>query len=410
LTPELLGSILARAQGEIPLWERDKNLSRIDGEIPEEENGMSVLFTETQINGMTLPNRFVRSATWAGMAIEDGACTPDLVNLITNLAHGGVGLIITGHAYVRPDGKAGPHQLGVYKDELIPGLRGMVQKVHELGGKIVLQMTHAGFFANPRLTGAMPLAPSAVEGLAKTPRREMTREDIREAIEAFRAAAMRAKEAGFDGVQIHAAHGYLFSQFLSPLLNRRTDEYGGEIHNRARALVEALHEIRGAVGRDYPILVKLNSQDFVEDGLFLEDSVQAGVMLAHEGIDAIEVSGGLPISRELGPIRKGIDSEDREAYFRAEARAFKERVSVPLVLVGGIRSYQVAERLIEDGVCDYISMCRPFIREPGLINRWRSGDLRKAACISDSGCLKLAGAGEGIYCVKDKDTSSETQL
>jgi 2,4-dienoyl-CoA reductase-like NADH-dependent reductase (Old Yellow Enzyme family) len=371
---------------------------------------MSVLFTETQINGMTLPNRFVRSATWAGMAAEDGACTPHLVNLMTNLAQGGVGLIITGHAYVRPDGQVSPHQLGVYKDELIPGLRGMVQKVHDLGGKIALQMTHAGFFASPKLTGVTPLAPSAVEGLTKTHRKEMTHGDIREAIEAFRAAAMRAKEAGFDGVQIHAAHGYLFSQFLSPLLNRRTDEYGGEIHNRARVLVEALHAIRGAVGRDYPILVKLNSQDFYEDGLFLEDSVQAGLMLANEGIDAIEVSGGLPISRELGPIRKGINSEDREAYFRAEARAFKERVSVPLILVGGIRSYQVAERLVEDGVCDYISMCRPFIREPHLINRWRSGDLRKAACISDSRCLAIAAAGEGIYCVIDKDTPRETQI
>jgi 2,4-dienoyl-CoA reductase-like NADH-dependent reductase (Old Yellow Enzyme family) len=369
---------------------------------------MSILFTETQINGMTLQNRFVRSATWAGMATEEGTCTPDLVNLMVNLAQGGVGLIITGHAYVRQDGRVTPHQLGLHKDELIPGLQGMVHKVHEHGGKIVLQMTHAGFFASPRLTGTTPLAPSAVEGLAKTPRMEMTRDDIREVIEAFRAAAMRAKEAGFDGVQIHAAHGYLFSQFLSPLLNRRTDEYGDEIHNRARALVEALHAIRDAVGRDYPILVKLNSQDFYDDGLFLEDSVQAGVMLAQEGIDAIEVSGGLPISGELGPIRKGIGSEDREAYFQEEARAFKERVSVPVILVGGIRSYGVAERLVEDGVCDYISMCRPFIREPYLINRWKSGDLRKAACISDSRCLAIATAGEGIYCVKDKDTSRES--
>jgi 2,4-dienoyl-CoA reductase-like NADH-dependent reductase (Old Yellow Enzyme family) len=370
---------------------------------------MTTLFTETQINGMTLSNRFVRSATWSAMASEDGRCTPKLVNLMTNLAQGGVGLIITGHAYVRQDGQAGPNQLGVYSDELIPGLRDMAQKVHNHGGKIVLQISHAGFYASSKLTGVTPMAPSAVEGLVKTPRREMTPEDTREAIEAFGRAAKRAKGAGFDGVQIHAAHGYLFSQFLSPLLNRRSDEYGGEIHNRAKALVEVVQEIRSAVGKGYPILVKMNSQDFYEDGLFLEDSVQAGVMLAEEGIDALEVSGGLPISGELGYVRKEITSEDREAYFKDEARIFRQRISIPLILVGGIRSYGVAEGLVEDGVCDYISMSRPFIREPNLINRWRSGDLRKATCISDNRCLTAAIKGEGIYCVTDNTTPREPQ-
>ncbi|MBW1690737.1 MAG: NADH:flavin oxidoreductase [Deltaproteobacteria bacterium] len=363
---------------------------------------MAALFEKTQINGMTLPNRFVRSATWSGMATKQGACTQKLVNLMTSLAQGGVGVIITGHAYVRQDGQAGPNQLGVYSDELLPGLRGMVRTVHDNGGKIVLQLAHAGFFANAKLTGKTPLAPSAIEGLAKSPRREMTHQDIREVIQAFGNAAMRAKEAGFDGVQIHAAHGYLLSQFLSPLLNIRTDEYGGEIHNRARALVETLQAIRGAVGRDYPVLVKMNSGDFMEGGLVVEDSAQIGRMLKEQGIDAIELSGGLPMARESGSIRRGITSEDREAYFEDEARAFKKVLSVPLILVGGIRSFQVAERLVEDGVCDYVSMSRPFIREPNLINRWRSGDLRKSTCISENSCLTAAGAGEGIYCVTEK--------
>jgi len=304
---------------------------------------------------------------------------------------------------VRQDGQAGPNQLGAYSDELIPGLRDMAQKIHDHGGKITLQVSHAGFFANSRVTGITPIGPSALEGMVKAPRREMTHQDIRELINAFGAAAMRAREAGFDGVQIHAAHGYLLSQFLSPKLNRRSDEYGGAIGNRARVLLEVFRAIRGAVGRDYPVLVKLNSQDFVDGGLTLEDSVQVGLMLEDEGIDAVELSGGLLISKESGSIRKGIISEDREAYFKDEARAFKEKLSVPLILVGGIRSFQVAERLVKDGVADYLSMSRPFIREPDLINRWRAGDLRKSTCISENSCLTAAMGGEGIYCVTEKN-------
>jgi 2,4-dienoyl-CoA reductase-like NADH-dependent reductase (Old Yellow Enzyme family) len=363
---------------------------------------MTVLFAETKINGVSLSNRFVRSATWSAMAAQDGRSTPQLVNLLTKLAQGGVGLIITGHAYVSRDGQAGTKQLGAYSDELVPGLRDMVQKIHDHGGKIMLQLSHAGFFSNPKVTRTTPIAPSALKGMAKVPRKEMTNRDIRAVIQAFRAAAMRARQAGFDGVQMHAAHGYLLSQFLSPKLNHRTDEYGGAIENRARVLLEVFRAIRGAVGQDYPVLVKLNSQDFVDGGLTLEDSIQAGLMLEDEGISAIELSGGLPISGELGAIRKGIISEDREAYFKDEARAFKERLSVPLVLVGGIRSFQVAERLVNDGVADYLSMSRPFIREPDLINRWKAGDLRRSTCISENSCLTAAIRGEGIYCVTEK--------
>lgn len=363
---------------------------------------MTTLFTETRINGMTLSNRFVRSATRSAMATEEGACTPQMVDLITNLAEGGVGLIITGHAYVRKDGQAAPNQLGVYSDELVPGLRDMVEKVHDHGGKIVLQLAHAGLCANVKLTGKIPLGPSLLRGLKHAPAIELTHRDIRELIEAFSAAAMRAKEAGFDGVQIHAAHGYLLSQFLSPIFNHRTDEYGGGNQGRARALLDVLQAARDTVGKDYPILIKMNSQDFAENGLVLEDSVQVGLMLADKGIDAIELSGGFPISKELGSIRTGITSQDREAYFQDEARAFKEKLSVPVILVGGIRSFEVAKRLVEDGGCDYISMSRPLIREPNLINRWRSGDLGKATCISDNRCLTAAREGQGIYCVMEK--------
>ena len=213
---------------------------------------MSKLFEPSEINGMKLANRFVRSATWEGMAADDGACTPKLTDLMVGLARGGVGLIISSHAYVSPEGQAGPWQLGIYDDRLIPGLGDMTTAVHKNGGKIVMQLAHAGYFAGAKLTGQTPMAPSSVEGFAKGPRNEMTVNDIQAVVKAYGAAAKRAQIAGFDGVQIHSAHGYLLSQFLSPAFNQRQDEYGGDIGNRARALLEVFREVRQAVGEDYP--------------------------------------------------------------------------------------------------------------------------------------------------------------
>ncbi|MBW2616397.1 MAG: NADH:flavin oxidoreductase, partial [Deltaproteobacteria bacterium] len=211
-----------------------------------------------------------------------------------------------------------------------------------------------------------------------------------------------AKEAGSDGVQIHAAHGYLLSQSLSPVFNKRSDAYGGSVENRARFLLEVLHGVQAAVGPDFPVLVKMNSQDFLESGLTLDDSLKIGTMLREEGIDAIELSGGTFVSGKLNPSRGGIKSEDKEAYFREAAKLFKENLSVPLILVGGNRSFQLAEQLVNEGYADYISMSRPLIREPDLIKRWESGDLRKAECLSDNQCFGPARAGEGIYCVTEK--------
>jgi 2,4-dienoyl-CoA reductase-like NADH-dependent reductase (Old Yellow Enzyme family) len=363
---------------------------------------MSKLFETTTLNGMTLKNRFVRSATAEGMATVDGECTPRLVNLMVELAEGGVRLIITGHTYVTKRGQATPWQLGIYDDHLIPGLRAMVDAVHKKNGKIVAQLAHSGMLANPKLTNDAPLGPSAIEGLNEAIAQEMTSEDINATVEAFGNAAERACEAGFDGVQIHAAHSYLLSQFLSPAFNFRDDDYGGSIENRGRMLVEVVQGIRKRVGPDYPLLIKQNSRDFLEGGLELDDSVRAGAMFKDAGIDAIEVSGGTFASGDLMPSRKGIIKEKDEAYFKKEARAFKEQIDLPLILVGGIRSFHVAEGIVNDHIADYISMCRPLIREPGLVNRWESGDLSKATCVSDSKCFRPALSGKGVYCVVEK--------
>jgi 2,4-dienoyl-CoA reductase-like NADH-dependent reductase (Old Yellow Enzyme family) len=360
---------------------------------------MSRLFTSSAINGMVLMNRFVRSATWEGMATEEGAVTPRLIDTMVALAKGGVGLIISSQAYVSPEGQAVPWQIGIYKDELMEGLEKMTAAVHAEGRKIVAQLAHAGHLAAASVSKMTPLVVSDFEELMRSPRKEISLSDIQDIKNAFSNAAIRAKETGFDGIQLHAAHGYLLTQFLSPAFNRRKDEYGGDINSRARMLLEVFRAVRKEVGKDYPVLMKLNSRDFIEDGLTLEDSVHAARLLADAGIDAIELSGGILTSRELPPSRRGINSSEQEAYFREEARTFKKQISVPLILVGGIRSLDTAERLAEEGIADYISMSRPLIREPNLIKRWQAGDRRNAACLSDNRCFKPGMEGKGICCI-----------
>lgn len=368
---------------------------------------MSKLFQNTILNGMPLANRFVRSATWEGMASETGAVTPRLIDTMVALARGGVGLIVSGHTYVHPAGQAGPWQLGACSDELVAGLAGMATAVHDNGGRIALQLAHAGCFASGKLTGRTPFAVSNIEGLAKSPRTELTAGDIEEIITAFGAAAARAKTAGFDAVQVHSAHGYLLSQFLSPAFNRRRDDFAGRLENRARPLLAVIKTVRDAVGPDFPVLVKMNCADFIDNGLSTEEAAQIAKMLEEAGVDAIEVSGGVVTGGKLSPSRMGIHRPEKEAYFQEEARAFKKKVTIPLILVGGNRSLEVAERLVNEGTADYIAMSRPLIREPDLIRRWQSGDRRPAACLSDNQCFAPGMAGEGIYCVTAHKTAGK---
>ncbi len=283
---------------------------------------MSELFEETTINGMTLANRFVRSATWEGMANEDGSCTPRLTDFMAELARGGVGLIITGHTYVSRDGQAGIRQLGIYDDKLLPGLSEMTRAVHKSGGKIVMQLAHAGCHAASRLTDSEPAGPSVMEGKKGPLCREITREEIQETAKAFGEGAFRARKAGYDGVQIHGAHGYLLSQFLSPFYNKREDEYGGSIENRARIVLEVFRSVRTAVGDDFPVLIKINSEDFVEKGQTQEDMLETAAMLEKEGIDAMELSGGSQRSEPgLSPVRRGRpDSGEKEGLLSRSGR------------------------------------------------------------------------------------------
>jgi 2,4-dienoyl-CoA reductase-like NADH-dependent reductase (Old Yellow Enzyme family) len=370
---------------------------------------MNTLFETAKIASVMLRNRFVRSATWEGMGTPVGGITPRLVDTITALAKGGVGLIITSHAYVSAEGQAMRGQIGIHRDQLIPGLKQIAAAAHDHGAKIFLQLAHAGYFAAHTLTGIQPLAVSTSVKVDELPRKEMDAEDIRKVIQAFAAAAGRAKEAGFDGVQIHSAHGYLLNQFLSPLFNKRTDVYGGTLQNRSRVHLETLQAVKQAVGADYPVIIKVNGRDLADGGLEVQESAEAAALMETAGVHAVELSSGMIKLAQFIPARKNVTSQKKEAYNQEEARVFKQRLRVPLILVGGIRSLPLAERIFREGVCDFISMSRPFICEPDLINRWLSGDRRKAACNSDNLCYGPAHAGEGLYCVTAAKKNNKTK-
>jgi 2,4-dienoyl-CoA reductase-like NADH-dependent reductase (Old Yellow Enzyme family) len=384
------------------LQKTSASIQRIKNHHQEHSMTTSPLYASTAINGLPLANRFVRSATWEGMATVDGKVTPRLTETMVALAEGGVGLIVSGHAYVTTIGQASPFQMGLYDDSLIEGLAAMTAAVHEAGGRIVAQLAHAGTFALEKAIGTAPVAASVFDGLAKTPRTELSTDDISDLKQAYVDAARRAKAAGFDGIQLHSAHGYLLSQFLSPWFNRRTDAYGGAVDNRVRIHEEIIRAIREAVSDDYPLLVKLNCEDFAEGGLTLEESIQAASAMVVAGLDAIELSGGLLTGGKRSPSRANINKPEKEAYFQEAARAFKKALDVTLILVGGIRSPEVAERLLADGTADYFSMSRPLIREPDLVSRWQSGDRSPARCLSDNLCFRPGMMGKGIYCVTEE--------
>ena len=364
---------------------------------------MKTLFDQTSINGMMIRNRLVRSATWEGMCETDGRPTARLADYYRELARGGVGMIISGYTFVRPDGKQLPGKMGIHTDEFADEMSALTRAVHEEGGKICIQLVHAGGQTDSTTAGRQPMAPSAVEvdQFPEVPQ-EMIVNDISEIVAAFGAAAARAKAYGFDAIQLHAAHGYLINQFLSPLINRRIDEYGGGIENRCRFLLEVYRSVREAVGENFPVMAKLNGSDFLDGGLSIEDAMYAAKTLDAKGIDCIEVSGGTSASGDMSPIRTKINKPEKEAYNLDLAQRIKEAVSCPVMVVGGFRSYEKADDAVRNKGITYISMARPFIREPGLPNRWEKGDTASAKCISCNKCFKPGLEEGGIYCVVDK--------
>ncbi len=372
---------------------------------------MQRLFERSSIGSIELANRSIRSATWSGVADGQGGVTDLSAQFYEALAKGSIGLIISGYQCVMTNGNRLPHTLGVWHDGQTEGLARLTKAVHAQGGKIAAQIVHAGSRANTRLfrDGDELWGPSAIpDPVSGRMPIEVGQEQIRRLIEAHASAAARCKQAGFDGVQLHAGHGYVINQFLSPAWNKRLDPYGGSLERRYLFLGEVVEAVQGAVGKEFPILVKLNGADYVPGGLVPEESIQIARYLSDAGIAAIEVSGGSAASVEgMGPCRKHIGRREDEAYFVDIARRFKQAVDTPIIAVGGIRSFATVEEILADKKADYVAMCRPFIREPHIISRWLNGDTRGAKCLSCNGCFETGMQGKGVSCKAERETDTK---
>lgn len=389
---------------------------------------MSLPFSPMKIRDMEVKNRFVRSATYECMAKETGEVTDELVNLYRHLAAGEVGLIITGYTFIHPLGRAFKYHAGIHNDEMIPGLKRMVDAAHREEGKIVFQISHAGRQTTKATIGQAPIGPSSTgrDPVNFVKPRQMSEEDIHLAITSFGHAARRAHEAGADGVQLHGAHGYLINQFLSPFFNQREDAWGGSDENRFRFLKETVREVKKAIGDGMIILVKLNTNDFTpQEGITPPLAVKYASWLAELGIDGLEISCGtglysfMNMSRGEVPVdelvssfpwwkkplarltlNKLVGKYDLEEGYNLEAAKLIKPVlgEVPLIPVGGLRNLRHMEEVLERKWADFISMSRPFIREPDLVRRFREGKAEFASCVSCNRCLAAINNDMPLRC------------
>lgn len=378
---------------------------------------MSILFQPKNIGNLEIKNRFIRSAVVESMALENGAITDEIVKLYRNLAKGEIGLIIAGYSYVHPLGKAVKYQTGIYSDDLIEGFKRVVDAVHEEDGKIAIQLVHAGIQTSPDLIGTTPLGPSKRIRNPFTGEKpvEMDDGEIKEVIKSFGMATRRAFECNVDAVQIHAAHGYLINQFISPFFNRRKDDWSGSDENRFRFLKEILLESKKNIPKNKPLLVKINSNDYTErKGMTPELTAKYAKWLVDLGIDALEISCGSPyfsifnmcrgnvpvdeymqaVPEMIRPMAKQIFDgmvgkfDFQEPYNLEAAKVIKPELGdVPLILVGGLRKLSDMEKILKNNYADFISMARPFIREPYLVKSFKEGQTSEASCISCNRCL-----------------------
>ncbi|MGI6737047.1 MAG: tRNA-dihydrouridine synthase [Anaerovoracaceae bacterium] len=317
------------------------------------------------IRGLTLNNRLVMPPL-ATEKSDRGKVTPALIEHYRSRAQGdAVGLIFTEHSFLDHRGLASPRQLSIADDSDIPGLQELTAAIHAAGSaKVFVQINHAGSNTSTSVTGTPLEAPSAVPHpslkAGETPT-EMSRERIAEITDAFAAAAARALRAGYDGVEIHSAHGYLLNEFYSPITNKRTDEYGGTLEHRLRFHREVIRAVRAAIGDDVPLALRLGGSDYTEGGSTIEDAVEAAVLLEQAGVDLLDLSGGLCGYR--------IVDRHEPGFFREMTAAIRRRVSIPVILTGRIRDLATAEALLQHGDADLIGIGRPLYKDPDWARR-----------------------------------------
>jgi len=356
------------------------------------------LIETTKVRNIKLKNRLFRSALWMNMADKDGHITPQLYKVYEELSLGGVGMIITGYSMVDEKDRPNPGMMGIYNDAFIEEHKKLVDIVHSNNTSISLQLAYGGAQTNhPDFQKSTLFAPSAVKN-RKTGimPKEMTKNDIQYLIRMFTNAALRAQKAGYDAVELHGAHGYLLSQFLTPYCNRRLDEYGGSIENRSRIFVEIIKSIREAVGNNFSILVKMNQNDYMEDGegLTVPDAIEVAKILEKAGADLLEISGVNETSgKNIGPARTKINKQELQSYFLEPTKQIAEAVSIPVILMGGNRNYNRLQSILKDTAIKYFSIARPLLCEPDLINKWINDPEYKPICVSCNGCYREGEVG-----------------
>jgi 2,4-dienoyl-CoA reductase-like NADH-dependent reductase (Old Yellow Enzyme family) len=315
---------------------------------------MPRLFDTISLGKLRLKNRIVMPPMATNKATSDGEVTESQIKHYAERAKG-VGLIIAEHSYVTLSGKLSPNQMGIYDDKLIAGLSKLAKAVHRHRTPIAVQINHAGARAMASVIGAQPLGPSPVLVFQETPK-ELSIEEIDEVVEAFGQAARRAVEAGFDAVEVHGAHGFLLNQFLSPLTNKRGDEYGGSFEKRARLPIRVFKRVRKEVGHDFTLLYRLGADDFREGGLSLNETKIFAGLLVDAGVDAIDVSAGIGGSNPPGLSGQG------SLFYLAEG--IKKVVDVPVVGVGGVTEAEFADEAVREGKVDLVAVGRALLADP----------------------------------------------
>jgi len=388
---------------------------------------ISILFSPIKIGDLELQNRFVRSATYEAMAKETGEITNDLITMYQRLAKADIGLIISGYMFIHPKGKAMKLQVGIHNDDMMPGLKNLVDNVHSNGGKIAFQIVHAGMQSYKEILGMPPKGPSAGirSPITLKKSKEMNEDEINESIQAFPNAVERAIQVGVDVIQLHAAHGYLINQFLSPYFNRRTDIWGGSDENNFRFFKEVIIKTKKTLPKEIPLIVKLNVNDFKEEGITPALAIKYTKWLVELGIDGLEISCGSPHYATYNMCRGRVPLEEYlqflpswqkplaklmfkkmigkfgfdKPYNVDAAKAIKTALnSTPLMVVGGIRTLKEMENILDNNYADMISMSRPFIKEPFLVKNLREGKINKTSCESCNRCLAAVACHIPVKC------------
>ena len=332
---------------------------------------MKNIFDEMSLNNLKLKNRIFRSATWIALADDEGNLTEKIFETYREIAKGGVAAIITGITTISPHDAYLDGIVNFSDDKFISQHKKFTDMIHDYDCKIFMQtaLVDSVFYIGKKLF--------------QIPINQLTNAHIKEFINLFKNAAIRAKSAGYDGIQLHVAHNFFLSKFISPLYNNRIDEYGGNPENRAKVLGKILDEIRSVLGKNFCVIAKINCDDFIDGGLNINECIIACKIMKNHGIDAIEISGNYT-SREA---RSGAN----EGYFQKYAAEIKKFVEIPIILVGGHRSIENMNKILFKTDIEFLSLSRALIREPAIINRWKSGNLKPSECIGCNSCYRTQG-------------------